>query len=94
MQRSKLEKHIDILKVLGHGQLKLTHIMDKAHINYSVLKQYLGFLIQQNLVEEQTLHKKRKQKAVAYTITERGQTVLKHFREINNAFQITAGAVE
>jgi predicted transcriptional regulator len=93
MRRSKLEMYIDILKVLArHGPLKLTHIMYKANINCSVLKQYLDFLIRQNLVEEQTLLKKRNKKRVVYATTERGRTVLKYFRELNSALQITEEA--
>jgi len=89
MRRSKLEMHIDILKSLaGHGPLKLTHIMYKANINCSVLKEYLDFLIQHNLVEEQTLQGKRNKTRVVYAITERGRTVLKYFRELNSALQI------
>jgi len=79
MRRSKLEMYIDILKVLAHkGPLKLTHIMYKANVNCSVLKEYLDFLIQQNLVEEKTQGKKR----TVYAITQRGLTVLKYFREL------------
>ena len=93
MRRSKLEMYIDVLKVLAHhGPLKLTHIMYKANVNCSVLKQYLDFLIRQNLVEEQTLHKKRNKTRVVYAITERGRTVLKYFRELNSALQITEEA--
>ncbi len=85
--------HVDILKVLvRHGPLKLTHIMYKANVNCSVLKQYLDFLVQQNLVEEQALHKKRNKIRVVYAITERGRTVLKHFREVNSALHITEEA--
>jgi len=79
MRRSKLEMYIDILKVLAHkGPLKLTHIMYKANVNCSVLKEYLDFLIQQGLVEEKTIGKKR----IVYAITQRGLTVLKYFREL------------
>ncbi len=93
MRRSKLEMHIDILKVLAHhGPLKLTHVMYKANVNCSVLKQYLDFLIQRNLIEEQTLHKKRNKTRVVYAITERGRTVLRYFRELNSALQITEEA--
>jgi len=82
MRRARLEIYGDILKVLArHGPLRLTHIMYKTHVNGSILKHYLDFLIQQNLVEEQTLSKKR----VVYAITERGRTILKYFREINSA---------
>ena len=85
--------YVDILKVLArNGPLKLTHIMYKANVNCSVLKQHLDFLIQQNLVEEQTSQKKRRKTRVVYAITERGKTVLKYFREVNRALQITEGA--
>ncbi|MBX5327431.1 MAG: winged helix-turn-helix domain-containing protein [Candidatus Bathyarchaeia archaeon] len=85
MRRSKLEMYIDILKVLSHrGPLKLTHIMYKANVNCSVLKQYLDFLIQQNLVEERTIGKKR----TVYAITQRGITVLKHFRELKTVLPL------
>ena len=90
MRRSRLEIHVDVLKVLArHGPLKLTHIMYKANVNCSVLRPYLDFLIQHNLVEEQTLHRKRHKVRVVYAITERGLTVLKNFRELNKALQIT-----
>lgn len=79
MRRSKLEMCVAILKVLAHnGPLKLTHIMYKANVNCSVLKDYLGFLIKQGVVEERSVGDKR----VVYAITQRGITVLRHFREI------------
>ena len=82
--------YIAILKVLArYGTLKLTHVMYKANVNCSVLKQSLNFLIQQRLVEEQTSHKKRGKKRVSYAITEKGRTILKYFRELDIALQIT-----
>lgn len=82
--------HVDILKILArHGPLKLTHVMYKANVNCSVLKQYLDFLIRQNLVEEQVVGKKRSRTKIVYTITERGLTVIKYFRELNSALQLT-----
>jgi predicted transcriptional regulator len=77
--------YVDILKVLARsGPLKLTHIMYKANVNCSVLKEYLDFLIAQNLVEEKTVGKKR----IVYAITERGITVLKYFRELKSVLPI------
>ena len=85
MRRSKLEMYIDILKVLAHrGPLKLTHIMYKANVNCSVLKEYLDFLIQQNLVEEKTVGKKR----IVYAITENGLKVLKYFRKLKTMLPV------
>ena len=79
MRRSKLEMYIDILRVLAQrGPLKLTHIMYKANVNCSVLKEYLDFLIQQELVEEKTAGKKR----IVYAVSEKGLKVLKYFREL------------
>jgi predicted transcriptional regulator len=77
--------YIDILRVLAQrGPLKLTHIMYKANVNCSVLKEYLQFLMDHNLVEERTVGKKR----VVYAITQRGITVLKYFRELRQVLPI------
>ena len=89
MRRSKLEMYIDILRVLAQkGPLKLTHIMYKANVNCSVLKQYLNFLIKQELVEEQTAGKKR----IVYAITDRGRTELRYFRELRAVLPIVEEA--
>jgi predicted transcriptional regulator len=81
--------YIDILRVLAQkGPLKLTHIMYKANVNCSVLKQYLNFLIKQELVEEQTVGKKR----IVYAITDRGRTVLRYFRELRAVLPIVEEA--
>ena len=85
MRRSKLEMYVDILKVLAQrGPLKLTHIMYKANVNCSVLKENLDFLTKQGLVEEKILRKER----IVYAITQRGVTVLKYFRELKEVLPI------
>ena len=85
MRRSKLEMYVDILKVLSrNGPLKLTHIMYKANVNCSVLKEYLDFLLKQNLIEERTVGKQR----TVYGLTDRGITVLKYFRELRGVLPI------
>lgn len=85
MRRSKLEMHIDILKVLARrGPLKLTHIMYKANVNCSVLKEFLDFLTEKNLVEERTIGKKR----TVYAITDSGRRVLQYFRELKTVLPI------
>jgi predicted transcriptional regulator len=85
MRRSKLEMYIDILTVLAHkGPLKLTHIMYKANVNCSVLKEYLNFLLKQGLVEERTVRKQ----GLVYVVTQRGITVLKYFKELKQSLPI------
>ena len=89
MRRSKLEVYIDILKVLAHrGPLKPTHIMYKANVNCNVLKEYSDFLIKQNLVEQRAVGEGR----VVYAVTQRGITVLKYFRELEQVLSIVKEA--
>jgi predicted transcriptional regulator len=52
--------------------------MYKANVNCSVLKEYLDFLILQELVEEKVVGKKR----IVYAVSEKGIKVLKYFREL------------
>jgi len=88
MRRSKLEIHIDILRALAyHGRLKPTHITYKANVNCSALKECLSFLLERNLVKEQTINKRRKKRKV-YAITELGLTALRNVKEINNALHV------
>jgi len=89
MRRSKLEMYVDILQVLSvRGPLKLTHIMYKANVNCSVLKEYLDFLIKQSLVAERIVGKGR----VVYAITERGSVVMKQFKELKQVLPIVEEA--
>ncbi len=85
MRRSKLEMYIDILDVLTtRGPLKLTHVMYKANVNCSVLKEHLDFLIKHELVEERSVGKKR----VVFAVTHRGRTIIKTFRELKQALPV------
>ena len=79
MRRSKLERYVDILNLLAHtGPLKLTHIMYKSNFNGSILKEYMGFLIKQGLVEERAV----KRNLTVFAVTQRGITVLNHFQDL------------
>ena len=80
MRRSHLEIYVEIISLLAQqGPLKLTHIMYKANLNCSVLKEDLSFLVKQALVEERTIGKDR----IVFAVTQRGINVLKYFRELN-----------
>ncbi len=89
MRRSKMEMYIDILKVLAkNGPLKLTHVMYKANVNCSVLKQNLDFLMKQNLIEEQIKRRKKNKIKIRYAITLRGKTVIKYFNQVDRALHM------
>lgn len=81
--------YVDILTVLAQrGPLKLTHVMYKANVNCSILKEYLDFLLKQGLVEERTIGKSR----VVFAVTQRGITVLKYFKELKQVLPIVEEA--
>jgi predicted transcriptional regulator len=89
MRRSHLEMYVEIISVLAqNGPLKLTLIMYKANLNCSVLKEDLGFLVKQGLVEERTIGKAR----IIFAVTQRGINVLKYFRELKQALPIVEEA--
>ena len=88
MRRSKLEIHVDILRALAyHGRLKPTHITYKANVNCSALKECIDFLLERNLIIEQSINR-RKQTRKYYAITELGLTALRNVREINKALHV------
>ena len=88
MRRSKLEIHIDILRALAyHGRLKPTHITYKANVNCSALKECLDFLMERNLIKEQSISR-RKQTRKYYAITDLGLTALRNVKEINKALHV------
>ena len=88
MRRSKLEIHIAILRALAyHGKLKPTHITYKANVNCSALKECLDFLMERNLIKEQSINKKRQTRKV-YAITDIGLTALRNVKEINKALHV------
>ena len=84
MRRSKLETYIAILNALANkGPMKLTHIMYKANVNCSILKENLDFLIKQKLIEERTIKEHK-----IFAVTQRGINVLKYFKELTKALPI------
>ena len=80
MRRSKLETCLSILETLArHGPLKITHVMQKANVNCSVLKNYFDFLLRQGAVEEKCVEREK----IVYAITQRGLYLIRYFNELN-----------
>jgi predicted transcriptional regulator len=85
MRRSKLELHLDILRVLKHGKpMSPTHLMYKVNVCYRFLEQCLGSLIEQNLVERKVSDRRRAQ----YAITRKGLDLLRNYGELQKALPI------
>jgi predicted transcriptional regulator len=80
MRRSKLETCICILKVLNRtGSLKITHLMQKADLNFNALQGQLDVLIRLGMVEEELASSEK----IVYAITERGANILGFFANLN-----------
>jgi predicted transcriptional regulator len=76
-KRSKLELYIEILNTLGQRRTQeLTSILDKINTSDNFLKERMGHLIKQGLIEQRNIEKQ-----VAYNNTQRGIIVLGYFNE-------------
>ena len=74
MDKSKLQWCIEVLCVLAvRGNLRFKQIRRCVQLDISFLLEYLHFLVDRGLVEEQTLKNDKK----AFSITNRGLSVLK-----------------
>ena len=79
VRRSKLEMYLSILEFLSlKGPSKPTHIMYKTNLCYRFLNEFLDNLIDRELVEEQATA----EDLVLYAITQRGQDVVRSFRQL------------
>jgi predicted transcriptional regulator len=72
MRKSKLESYAEILEALVNKPLTADQIAYKINADCLILKQLLGFLIQNHVVEERESEKK-----TLYAITEKGIAVLR-----------------
>jgi predicted transcriptional regulator len=71
-KRSRLERYIDILRVVSeHGPLRRTHILYKANLSWSDLDDTL-----RRLEVAGTLHRLESGKRVYYEITDEGRRFL------------------
>ena len=59
--------------------------MHKANLNCTVLKNYFDFLIKQGAVEETCIARDR----IIYSITEKGLSLIKYFKELNQMIPTT-----
>jgi predicted transcriptional regulator len=72
MRRSKLESYEVILDVLAKEPTTVDKIAYRVNMDCTVLERYIGFLMENGLVEERFSGKK-----TLYAITERGMAVFK-----------------
>lgn len=83
-RRTRLETALEVLKAVDGGECKPTRIMYESNLSWSPALEILDSLTKQGLLEVKETRgeigaDKRSRKE--YSITEKGQQVLKHFRK-------------
>ena len=84
-RRSRLELVFDILLAIQNkgGKIKPTHLMYKSNLSHKLLNQYMGELINKELIfVEEFQVKKRKTPSKMIVITDKGLGFLAEFRRI------------
>ena len=79
--RSRLKIINDILSVARHGARK-THIMYRANLSYDQLNEYLGFLIDNTLIEKEA--DEEYEGAVIYKATQTGRQFLERYSQLQD----------
>ena len=77
VRRSQMEILVDILKAVADGKQKPTHIMYRANLSWTRLKNHLSFLMGQDLLEEG-----RNKEGSIYMITTKGKEALGYYGKL------------
>ena len=79
LRRSRLETSMDILRAIGAGAQRPTHIMYKANLSWVVMQEYMINLEQRGLVASVSDKEKRE-----YGLTQKGFELLGHINSIRD----------
>jgi predicted transcriptional regulator len=82
-RRSKMETYCDIVKAIGAGAEKPTHIMYRANLSWTVMQGYIKDLETQELVTSQESDGKR-----LFKLTEKGFMLLKQYVSIKEDLKL------
>lgn len=83
-RRSKLEIYIDVLSIIKGGTTKPTRVMYEANLSWDHLHRILEPMLSQGLIAEiDTTSERRRDKRTSkrYEITQKGENVLRYFRD-------------
>jgi predicted transcriptional regulator len=83
-RRSRMETFCDILRAIGGGAEKPTHIMYKANLSWTVMQSYIKSLEAQGLVISNDVEGKK-----MYRLSEKGFQVLNQFLSIREDLNLT-----
>ena len=80
-RRSKMEMYLDIIRAIGSGAEKPTHVMYKANLSWVVMRGFLENLKDRGLVEESVADGKS-----ALRLSNKGFELLSQFQSIREYF--------
>jgi predicted transcriptional regulator len=83
-RRSRMETYCDIIRAIGGGAEKPTHIMYRANLSWTVMQAYIRALEGQGLVQAQDIEGKR-----LYQLTEKGFGLLKQYISIKEDLRLS-----
>ncbi|MGI0091743.1 MAG: winged helix-turn-helix domain-containing protein [Nitrososphaerales archaeon] len=83
-RRSRMETYCDIVRAIGAGAEKPTHIMYKANLSWTVMQGYIKALESQGLILAHDSDGKR-----LYELTERGFGLLKQYLSIKSDLRLS-----
>jgi len=87
-RRSRFEICVDILTQINNGVILPTPLMYSVHLPYKPLQQMLESLTSQGLVNEHSLEDSSKRSKRFYSITDKGERVLKNFYKAKKLMDI------
>lgn len=78
-RRGKLEIIADILRSIQDkdGKIKPTHLLYKSNLSHSKLKEYVNFLLEKGMIEEELVKNKK-----IYLLKDQGYNYLMEFERI------------
>lgn len=83
-----MEILVDILKAVANGNEKPTHIMYKANLSWTRLKDQLNFLIKQDMLIEE-----EHESGTVYRMTPKGKEIIEYFKKIESVLTTKRGLV-
>jgi predicted transcriptional regulator len=79
-RRSRLEMACDVLQALSDGAKRPTKVMQAANLTWRALLIYLDVLIRNDFIAREV-----RGRSVVYSLTERGEEALRHYRELRES---------
>ena len=86
-RRSKFQLSVEVLDSIKNGETKPTRIMYSCNLSWKSLKDILGNLVEQTLLEEEIIQGKKRSKK-HYSITLKGENVLKYYRMVSGLIEV------